>query len=666
MHISIVPISVNFTSVVLQKRSYALRELIRPACIVVFAFTLLLNTTFANATDSSDKTAQTILHVLDYLSVDYGGAVLLEKVVNESEYQEQLEFSKQSALLLAKLPDHPNRENLINQAKKIEQLVLVKASADQVGASAQLLRQEIIAAYHVSVTPKKSPDLVQASALFQQICVKCHGVQGFGDGPESNRLDPKPANFHDVARMGQRSVYGLYNTITLGVEGTAMKAMTQLTEDQKWSLAFYVSNLRNTPEYIEQGHKFWEKRTYRGPAPNLAALTTLTSNEIVLHYGEQTRAVFAYLRANPQALSLKRQSTLLFATEQLDQASAFYQSGDLVQAQRIAIAAYLEGFEPMEISIDNLDKQLRRDIEHEMMGIRQIINNNGSTYEVASKIAHTKNLLFKADELLRSGKLSILGAFASALFMLLREGIEGMLVLAAIIAFVVRSGQREALVYIHAGWGAALFLGALTWMAATWLVNISGAGREITEGVTALIASVMLIYVGYWLHDKVHAQSWQKFLKNQVDTALEKKTLWALALISFFAVYREIFETVLFYQALWAQTSDITRPALWGGMMSAILLLISTGWALFRFGIRLPLGRFFTGTSLLLAALAVIFAGQGVAALQEASIIESNRVNFISLPMLGVHPTVQTLLVQVSVIGILVLCYRASLRRKSV
>ena len=626
---------------------------------------LLLNTPFAHATDSSNKTAQTILHILDYLSVDYGGAVLLEKVVNESEYQEQLEFSKQLALLLTKLPDHPNSENLIGQAYKIEQLVLAKASANQVSASAQLLRKEIIAAHHVSVTPKKPPDLVRAAALFQQICVKCHGVQGFGDGPESKKLDPKPANFHDMARMGQLSVYGLYNTITLGVEGTAMKAMTQLAEDERWSLAFYVSNLRNTPEYIEQGHKFWEKRAYRGPAPNLAALTTLTSNDIVLQYGEQTRAVFAYLRANPQALSLKRQSTLLFATEQLDQASAFYHRGDLVQAQRIAIAAYLEGFEPMEISIDNLDKQLRRDIEHEMMAIRQLINNGSSTIELASKVAHTKNLLFKADELLRSGKLSILGAFASALSMLLKEGIEGMLVLVASIAFIVRSGHRDALVYIHTGWGSALFLGVLTWIAATLLVDISGVGREITEGVTALLASIMLIYVGYWLLDKEHTQPWQEYSRNQIGSALEKKILWAFALISFFAVYREIFETVLFYQALWSQTSDVTRPALWGGMMSAIFLLTSTGWVLFRFGIRMPPGPFFSGTSLLLAALAVIFAGQGVAALQEASLIESNRVNFISLPMLGIHPTVQTLLVQISVIGILLLSYRASLRRET-
>lgn len=630
----------------------------------VLLFSLILWMPLAQAAETNHRTAQTILHMLDYVSVDYGGAVLLERVLNENEYREQLEFSKQSAKLLAELPAHPLQGALVAQAQHLAHMVQTKAPAEQVSASAQKLRLEIIDAYRVQIVPLQPPDFKHAEALFQQICAKCHGAEGHGDGLEGRKLDPRPADFHNTARMGQRSVYGLYNTVTLGVPGTAMKGMTQLSDEERWSLAFFVSNLRNSAQYIEQGRNYWETRAYRGPAPDLAALSTLTSNEIVLRYGEETRAVFAYLRSNPQALVSKRHSTLLFATEQLDQSLAHYRNGDPAKAHRFAIAAYLEGFEPMEISLDNLDKQLRHDIELEMMELRQLINNNVSVELVEKKIAHTKNLLLKADELLRAGKLSISGAFASALFVMLREGIEGILVLAAIIAFVVRSGQREALIYIHAGWGMALISGVFTWIAATWMVDVSGAGREITEGVTALIASTMLIYVGFWLHDKAHAQSWQKFLRDQVGAALEQKTLWALALVSFFAVYREIFETVLFYQALWAQVSEVTRPALWAGMMTAVVLLLAVGWILFRFGIKLPLGLFFSGTSLLLAILAVVFAGQGVAALQEAGIIPTKTVNFISVPMLGLHPTVQTLLAQLSVIGILVLCYRIPLRRK--
>ena len=115
-----------------------------------------------------------------------------------------------------------------------------------------------------------------------------------------------------------------------------------------------------------------------------------------------------------------------------------------------------------------------------------------------------------------------------------------------------KTGRRDALPYVHAGWIAALVLGAITWALATFFVEISGANRELTEGLTALVAAAMLLYVGWWLHGKSYAQAWARFIKEQVGQALAKRTLWAMAAVSFFAVYREMFEIVLFYQALWA------------------------------------------------------------------------------------------------------------------
>lgn len=626
---------------------------------------LILSMPTAHAVESSEREAQTVLHMLDYLSVDYGGSVLFGKVLNEREYQEQSEFAVQSVKLLAGLPGHPNQAALVKDAQELSRNVQEKVPAEQISAAAQQLRRNIVVAYHVTVSPRHVPDTQRAVVLYQQYCVTCHGATGHGDGPKSMELNPRPANFHDAVRMGKRSVYGLYNTISLGVPRTAMVGFTQLTDDERWSLAFLASNFHNRPDRIELGRTLWEKRDFLGAMPNLVSLTTLTANEVSVNHGDNARAVFEYLRAEPQALVTTRHATLIFATEQLDHALIRYRAGDVTGAQRFAIAAYLEGFEPMEISLASLNAQLRLDIEREMMAIRQLINGGASAEVLAMKIEQSKGLLSQADELLREGKLTVTGAFLSSLFVLLREGLEAILVLAAVITFVVKSGQRNALAYIHAGWGGALLLGTFTWAAATWLVDISGAGREITSGVTALIASAMLIYVGFWLHDKTHAMAWQKFLKDKVGAALEKKTLWALALIAFFAVYREIFETVLFYQALWAQTSEGTRPALWSGMVTAVLTLLAVGWGLFRFGIRLPLNSFFSATSILLAIMAVIFAGQGIASLQEAGIIAASHVDFISLPMLGVLPTTQTLMTQVAVIGILVLCYRIPLRKRN-
>jgi high-affinity iron transporter len=132
-----------------------------------------------------------------------------------------------------------------------------------------------------------------------------------------------------------------------------------------------------------------------------------------------------------------------------------------------------------------------------------------------------------------------------------------------------------------------------------------------------------------------------------VDAALGKRTLWAMAGVSFLAVYRELFEVILFYESLWAQAGSDGHGAVLGGMAAGALLLALIGGAILRYSVRLPIGPFFAVTSGLLALLAVVFVGNGVAALQEAGVLDATLVRFISLPLLGIHPTAQGLTLQV-------------------
>jgi len=149
-----------------------------------------------------------------------------------------------------------------------------------------------------------------------------------------------------------------------------------------------------------------------------------------------------------------------------------------------------------------------------------------------------------------------------------------------------------------------------------------------------------------WLHSKANSRAWQHFLNEQVGGALGRKTLWALASVSFLAVYREFFEIVLFYQALWAQAGIAGITPLVAGMGAAVALLALSGWGVFRYGLRLPVDRFFSATAVLLAVLAVIFLGQGVAALQEAGAVGVRSIAFVRVPELGLFPTAQTLAAQ--------------------
>jgi high-affinity iron transporter len=255
-------------------------------------------------------------------------------------------------------------------------------------------------------------------------------------------------------------------------------------------------------------------------------------------------------------------------------------------------------------------------------------------------------LLADTQRLLAGTGLSGAPAFASAFLILLREGLEAVLVVAAIVALLVRSGRRDGLPAVHGGWLVALGLGVLTWVAASYVVTISGATREVAEGVTALVAAGILLYVGFWMHEKSHAQRWQAYVRGRLQGALGRGATWGLATVSFLAVYREVFETVLFYQALWLQTAPGGEHALLGGLVSAAVVLAVLSWLIVRGSLRLPLGVFFGATSIALAGLAVVMAGQGIAALQEAALLTPYPVAGPRLPVLGLYPDGLGLVVQ--------------------
>lgn len=592
---------------------------------------------------SDDEKAQTIVHMLDYVSVDYPKFVRDGVALSPSEYEEQLEFTIRAGELLQELPQRADQAALIKQAETLRALILKKSAGAEVSAAANTLRLHVISVYDLTIAPKNIPDLNRAAQLYGNNCIACHGATGHGDGQLAEGLDPKPSNFHDADRMQMRSIYGLYNTISLGVGGTPMRAFSELPESDRWALAFYVSGLRASPEQIARGESLWQQPEVRQEFTDLKTVVTHAPSEIESKYGKSGVDVVAYLTLHPEVLRKDTGNPLDVTRAKLAASLKAYQTGDIASARQHAISAYLEGFELVENSLNNIDKALRLEVEKEMMGLRTAIANGEPASTIADKINHISGLLDKADEELASGSLSASTSFVSSLLILLREGLEAVLVLAAISAFIAKTGRRDALPYFHLGWILAIAMGGITWFAANYLLTISGAGREMTEGVTAIIAAFMLLYIGYWLHTKSNAKAWQEFLKSQISNALDKRTLWAMAGVSFLAVYRELFETILFYEALWAQAGPEGQSGVLGGIAVGTVLLALMTWAILKYSVRLPIGKFFASTAWLLLVLAVIFTGNGIAALQEAGVINAHAVNFVSLPLLGIYPTLQGL-----------------------
>lgn len=632
------------------------------AAIVGLSFACL-----AGSAAAADDASQTIVHMLDYVGVDYAEAVDDGKIKNADEYKEMVEFASQVRSLLASLPENPTRAVLQADAAALAARIDARAAPGEIAQKASALRWAVIRAYGIQVAPKAAPDLKVAAALYATHCAACHGAQGRGDGPAGKRLEPAPSNFHDRERMAQRSVYGLYNTITLGVAGTGMSAFGQLSEGDRWALAFLAAGFSIDEAARAKGQALWHAGQARAAFTDLGSVATLSAHEVQQRFGDEAPAVQAYVIREPQAVAAVRPAPLDFARVALVRSLEAYRRGARAEASQLAIQAYLEGFELVEASLSNVDAALMARTEQQMTALRTLLQSGAPLERVEQQASLVNDLLAQAGGKLGAASLSPAATFISALVILLREGAEAILVVAAILAFLKRAGRGDARRWVHAGWVVALALGGLTWLVSSRFIEISGANREVTEGITALVAAAMLLYVGYWLHSKSHSAAWQTFIGDQVGAALSKGTLWTLALISFLAVYREAFETVLFYQALSAQAGDAGTACMAAGIGTAVVALAAFGWAILRASVRLPIGLFFSISGIVLLVLAVVFTGQGVAALQEAGRIAADAVPFVTVPLLGIHPTLQSLLAQaaVALLGVLALWGASGQQRRA-
>jgi high-affinity iron transporter len=598
----------------------------------------------------ADGPAQSILNLLDYVAVEYPGFVQGGKVLDADEYAEQVEFSGQIEQRIRALPPKPDRDGLAQRAHALQRAILDKRDGVEVVALASEIQRGLIAAYDVPVTPRKAPDLASAQALYSAHCASCHGPQGGGDGPAASALDPRPTNFQDRQRAAARSVFGLYNTISAGVAGTAMPAFGQLSAEERWALAFHVSQFSATDAQRAAGGTAWRAGTGKAQFAALSALALMTPADA---RSQGLEDVLAYLRSEPGAVEAGKPSPISFSMATLERSRAAWRERRSDEAYRLAVTAYLEGFELAEAAIDSADRGLRTRTEQAMMAYRNAVQRGAPAAEVEAAFESAMGLLREAQRLTEGQTASAAGNFVSALVIILREGLEAILVLAAMAAFLTRSGRREGLPWLHGGWIAALGLGGLTWLVSSKLISISGAQREVTEGVTALVSAAVLLYVGFWLHSKSSAAKWNAFIKQQMAGATGGRTWFGVGLVAFLAVYREVFETVLFYQALWVQSGGTARAAVLGGLAAGVLGLILLAWLIIRFSVRLPLGLFFGVSGVLLAVMAVVFAGQGIAALQAAGRLPVYPVSFPSIPVLGIYPNLQGLILQLVLVALI-------------
>lgn len=614
---------------------------------------VLLGLGFAGAVQAAEADVRRVWQILDYLAVDYAGAVQDGKVIAQGEFDEMREFSSTAHEKIATLDDKPERAALLKESDALKAAIDAKSDPARVATMAKALADHLIAVYPIPLAPKTAPDLRAGAKLYATQCASCHGAAGNGDGPLGKQLDPPPIAFTDRERASQRSLFALYQAVSQGISGTAMPAFGQLSDDDRWALAAFAGTLAHDDALRERGQQIWkDSAAARSAVPDLAHLVRTSEAELAATLGKaDAGATLAYLRTHPEVVVPAQGKGLALARERLHQSLSAYKAARAKEASELALSSYLDGVEPHEQTLSARNGELKDQIEVAMGRYRSLLAAGAPASEVEAMAKKVDGLFDEADRTLMESSADATAAFFGSLTILLREGIEALLVVVAMIAFLRQANRPDVLRYVHAGWIGALAAGGVTWVVATYLVSISGANREVTEGVSSLFAAVVLLSVGVWMHQKSLAGQWQAYLRERMAAALNRRSALFMFALAFVAVYREVFETILFYAALWNQGNE---GAILAGLGVGVLCLIVITVLMLKFSARLPIGKFFTFSSWLVAVLAVVLTGKGVAALQEAGWIAPSTLSAPRFELLGIYPSTIGLLSQAAMFVLVV------------
>ena len=451
-------------------------------------------------------------------------------------------------------------------------------------------------------------DTAAGHRLYTQNCTSCHGVVGAGDGPAGRNVDPKPPAIGVRAETSDLTPSLAYNVISVGVRGTSMPGFASVLSPQdRWNIVNYVYSLR----------------------------------------GEEMKLPIA--RADVTAVSPDSASPIIRAL--LDSAIAFARAGRGEDASERAFDAYI-AFEPLETPARAKKPGMVATMERHFADFKGAVSRLDLEGALTARAAIVDGLPSIVDLARRPS--TGWGAFFQSFLIILREGFEAILVVGAVVAFLIKMGHREQLRSVWIGIALALVASAATAVALRTLFIAMPASREIVEAVTMLLAVVVLFSVSYWLISKVEAAKWQKFIREKVDTALERGGGRALALVSFLAVYREGAETALFYQALFHEGPNVALP-LSLGILAGFIALAIIFTLFYRYGVRIPMRPFFAVTSLLLYYMAFVFMGKGIRELQEGNVMP---ITVISggphVDTMGIYPSVETLAAQGLLVALLI------------
>ena len=593
------------------------------------------------ATAAQDRVpvARRIAATVQLAAQEYRIGVVDGRVVAKAEVDEAELFLQEAQRSVALLPPDVGRPAAADIAAMLR-LAGSTAPPDSLDARVRSLTAGLTERLGITLDelPAQTPSLARGAEIYQANCAGCHGAVGRADGPQAAGLEPPPTNLADGAALRDVSPLDYYRRISIGTAGTAMPAFEgRLPAEDRWAVALFASILRVPAP--------------RGDVPpalrTFATTGKMTDDEVLDALGVESRtrpdalgrlaAVRTFQADHGDA------SAEVFATvrRQLDSAFVLARTGSPAASGR-AFDAYMT-FEQVERGVRAKNPGLAAELEAAFATLRTRAAGGATPAELGALWRQLEAGLENAERTL-GDQLSPLNLFVQSFIILLREGLEAILIVGALMTFLSKMGAGERKRDIHIGVGAAIGASLLTAVALETIFVLSPAHREALEGGTMVLATVVLFYVSYWLLSKMEVVKWNHFVKSKVQDALDSGSALALASAAFLAVYREGFETVLFYKALFVTGSGGGTIAVVAGILAGAVVLVFVYIGINRFGVRLPLKPFFAFTSAFLYYMAFVFAGKGIAELQEGGLIGTTILPWAPrIPALGIYPTAESL-----------------------
>ncbi|MDR2070970.1 MAG: FTR1 family iron permease [Treponema sp.] len=351
----------------------------------------------------------------------------------------------------------------------------------------------------------------------------------------------------------------------------------------------------------------------------------------------------------------------------LDKANTLYRSGDQKGAKDQVDVAYFQFYEKVgfeKIVMSRISGARAAQVEYQFSAIKKAINNQASREAVKTELDTLAAWLREDAAQLDGREENAVVVFLGSLLIIVREGFEAIIIVGAIIAYLLKSGNKKSIRPVYVG--SIIALGVSVIMA--WILNritsvAGGQNQEIIEGATMLLAVGVLFYVSNWMVSKAEAEAWSGYIENKVQASITRGSMFSLAFAAFLAVFREGAETILFYQALLASTETYINM-IWLGLGIGIIALVIIYILIRVVSIRLPLKPFFLGTSILLFVMSITFVGNGVKELQEGNVIGVTPVSGVpSVDILGIYPTLETLIPQIVLLVITVVTFIVQLKK---